>query len=49
GDVKFDEATKLYERGATLCEFLSEKFKEAKGKITKISEVLGTMLEEDFK
>jgi len=48
GDAKFDEATALYERGATLCEFLSNKFKDSKGKITKVTELLGSILEEDF-
>ena len=48
GDVKFDEASALFERGASLCKELNEKFKQAKGKITVITETLGAMLEENF-
>jgi len=48
GNTKFDEATKLFERGAEICKALSKKLEETKGKITIIRETLGTLIEEDL-
>ena len=48
GEVKFDEALALYEQGASLCKYLTENFKTAKGRITKVTEILGSIIEEDF-
>ena len=47
GDVKFDEATNLFERGAFLCKELSKSFDEAKGKVTIIREELMGLLKEE--
>ena len=46
GDVKFDEATTLFEKGATICKELYKSFDEAKGKISVIREEMGVLLEE---
>ena len=48
GDVKFDDATNLFERGAVLCEELLKSFNEAKGKITVIRERLEGLQEEEL-
>ncbi len=48
GNTKFDEATKLFERGAEICKELSKKLEETKGKITIIRETLGSLIEEDL-
>lgn len=49
GDVKFDEATKLFERGAELCKTLSTNFDKAKGKVTVIrEELMGLLTEEEL-
>ena len=47
GDVKFDEASKLFERGAEICKTLSKMFDETKGKITVIREELMGILKEE--
>ena len=47
GDVKFDEAVKMFERGAQLCKSLSKTFEEAKGKVTVIREELMGILSEE--
>lgn len=49
GDVKFDEATALYERGAVICKELSKNFNETKGKISIIrEELMGIIKEEEL-
>ncbi|MBE7074432.1 MAG: exodeoxyribonuclease VII small subunit [Clostridiales bacterium] len=49
GDVKFDEATNLFERGAELSKLLYNSFEEARGKITVIREdLMGILKEEDM-
>ena len=47
GDVKFDEATKLFEKGATICKELSKTFDAAKGKVTILREELMGLLKEE--
>lgn len=47
GDVKFDEAVKMFERGAQLCKSLSKTFEEAKGKVMVIREELMGILTEE--
>ncbi|MCI7003005.1 MAG: exodeoxyribonuclease VII small subunit [Clostridia bacterium] len=47
GDVKFDEATKLFEKGATICKELSKTFDAAKGKVTVLREELMGLLKEE--
>ena len=49
GDTQFDEASKLFERGAEICKSLNKKIEETKGKISVIREELGTILEEDLR
>ena len=49
GEVKFDEATGLFEKGAQICKELYKEYDEAKGKITVIREELGMLLEENLK
>lgn len=48
GNTKFDEATKLFERGAEICKTLNRNLEETKGKITIIREELGALIEEEF-
>lgn len=48
GETKFDDATKLFERGAEICKFLSKNLEETKGKITVIREQLGSLIEEEI-
>ena len=48
GDTKFDDATKLFERGAELCKILNRNLEESKGRVTVIREELGAILEEDL-
>ncbi|MDY2695769.1 MAG: exodeoxyribonuclease VII small subunit [Eubacteriales bacterium] len=47
GDVKFDEATKLFEKGAIICKELSKTFDAAKGKVTVLREELMGLLKEE--
>lgn len=47
GEVKFDQAVLMYERGAELCKNLSKMFDEAKGKVTVIREELMGILTEE--
>ena len=49
GETKFDEATKLFERGAVLCKQLNKNLEDVKGRVTVIREELGAILEEEFK
>lgn len=49
GDTKFDEATKLFERGASICKTLNATLEQTKGRVSIIREELGAILEEDFK
>ena len=49
GEINFDDATKLYERGAELCKGLSRQFEEAKGKVTVIRDELEGLFEEEMK
>ena len=49
GEVKFDEATELFEKGSQICKELYKTYDEAKGKITVIREELGMLLEENLK
>ena len=48
GDTKFEDATKLFERGAEICKNLNKVLEQAKGRVTVIREELGSLLEEDF-
>ena len=49
GEIGFDDAVKLFERGAELCKNLSKKFDDAKGKVTIIrEELMGILKEEQF-
>ena len=48
GDTPFDEATKLFERGAEICKTLAKCLEDAKGKITVIREELGNLIEEEL-
>ncbi len=48
GNTKFDEATKLFERGAEICKELNKNLEETKGKITIIRDELGALIEEEF-
>lgn len=48
GDLKFDEAATMFERGAQLCKELNEKFENVKGKVTVIRESLGSLIEENM-
>lgn len=48
GSTKFDEATKLFERGAEICKELNKNLEETKGKITIIRDELGALIEEEF-
>lgn len=47
GDVKFDEATVLFEKGAMLCKDLSIMFENTKGKVSVIREELMGILKEE--
>lgn len=47
GDVKFDEATALFEKGAVLCKELSKMFEDTKGKVSVIREELMGILKEE--
>lgn len=47
GDVKFDEATKMFEQGSILCKELSKMFDDANGKVTIIREELMGLLKEE--
>lgn len=49
GNTKFDEATSLFERGATLCKEINKELETVKGKVSIIREEMGTILEEEFK
>ena len=49
GNVGFDDASKLYERGAELCKSLTKQFEDVKGKVTIIREELGELFEEEMK
>lgn len=49
GEVKFDEAAVLFERGSLLCKELYKSFDEAKGKISVIKDEMGVLLEENLK
>lgn len=49
GETKFDEATKLFERGAEICKILNKNLEETKGRVTVIREELGALLEEEMK
>lgn len=49
GNVGFDDASKLYERGAEICKTLSKQFEEIKGKVTVIREGLNGLFEEEMK
>ena len=49
GNVGFDEASKLYERGAELCRVLYKQFEDVKGKVTIIREELDGLFEEEMK
>ena len=49
GEIGFDDAIKMYEKGAQICKNLSEIFDEAKGKVTIIREdLMGILKEEQF-
>ena len=49
GEIGFDEAVKMFERGAEICKNLSKTFDEAKGKVTIIrEELMGILNEEQF-
>lgn len=48
GNTKFDDATKLFERGAEICKTLSKNLDETKGRVTIIREELGALLEEEM-
>lgn len=49
GNIKFDEATKMFEKGANICKELSKTFDDAKGKITVLREdLMGILKEEDM-
>lgn len=47
GDVKFDEATRLFEKGANICKELSKTFDDAKGKVAVLREELMGLLKEE--
>ena len=50
GEVKFDDATKLFERGSEICKNLAKTFEEAKGKVGVIREdLMGILKEEEMK
>lgn len=49
GEIGFDEAVKMFERGAEICKNLSKSFDEAKGKVSIIrEELMGILKEEQF-
>ena len=49
GEVGFDNAIQMFERGAELCKDLSKSFEDAKGKVTVIrEELMGILQEEQF-
>ena len=48
GDTKFDDAEKMFARGAEICKELNKKLEETKGKVTIIREELGAILEEEM-
>lgn len=49
GEIGFDEAIKMFERGAEICKNLSKTFDEAKGKVSIIREgLMGILHEEQF-
>ena len=48
GDLKFDEASEMFERGAQICKQLNEKFEGVKGKVAVIREALGSLIEENM-
>lgn len=49
GEVKFDEAVSMFEKGALLCQELSKTFDEASGKVTVLKEQLNGLIEEEMK
>lgn len=49
GDVKFNEAISMFERGAELSKIIVKYFDETKGKITILREdLMGILKEEEF-
>lgn len=48
GEVKFDEATKLFERGAQLSKDLLKNLEQVKGKVTVIRQELDELVEQDL-
>lgn len=48
GNTKYDDATKLFERGNEICNLLNKNLEEVKGRVTVIREQLGTLIEEDM-
>ena len=48
GNTEFDEASKLFERGAELCKLLNKSLEQTKGRVTVIREELGAILEENL-
>ena len=48
GEVGFDQALKMFERGSELCKNLSKIFVDANGKVTVIREELMGILREDL-
>lgn len=48
GEIKFNEAEKLFERGAEICKALNKNLEETKGRVSVIREELGTLIEENL-
>lgn len=49
GEIGFDDAVKMFERGAELCKNLSKSFEKAEGKVSIIrEELMGILKEEQF-
>ena len=48
GNTKFDDATKLFERGAEICKNLNNSLEKTKGRVSIIREELGALLEENM-
>ena len=48
GEIGFNDATILFEKGSEICKTLSKEIDEAKGKVTIIRETLGSMIEEEL-
>ena len=49
GEIGFDDAVKMFERGAEICKNLSKTFDDAKGKVSVIrEELMGIIKEEQF-